>query len=198
MELNDALIAARHGRALAFLGSGFSLGAVAANGLEIPTTSTLAARLCAEIEEDELPFDVAAGLYRRCPPRSQPCLRRVLQIARSDSTTSATLWMSILRTSTSHSKRRAAVISSRTQRLISKLGRRSSQNTCWRKFCLGPWYWKRSPPWSRGWSASARRITDSKSQRLQSRQLWNVQRIPSYRPAPDGIWTTRRNGSGVH
>lgn len=66
MELKDALIAARQGRALAFLGAGFSFGAKAANGLGIPTTSQLAERLCAAIDENEvLPFDIAAGLYRK-------------------------------------------------------------------------------------------------------------------------------------
>lgn len=65
MELGDALIAARQGRALAFLGAGFSFDAKAANGLKVPTTPELAQRLCEALEEEPLPFDVAAGLFRK-------------------------------------------------------------------------------------------------------------------------------------
>lgn len=66
MEFQDALIAARQGRALAFLGAGFAFGAEAANGLPIPTTDQLAKRLSESIQEEEpLAFDVAAGLYRK-------------------------------------------------------------------------------------------------------------------------------------
>ncbi|RAK68492.1 SIR2 family protein [Phenylobacterium kunshanense] len=65
MDLKDALIAARRGRALAFLGSGFSFDAMAANGQKIPTTPDLAARLCLELGEEGLAFDVAAEVYRK-------------------------------------------------------------------------------------------------------------------------------------
>lgn len=65
MEFEDALAAALQGRALAFLGAGFSIGAPAANGLEIPSTVELAARLCAAVGETGLPYDTAATLYRK-------------------------------------------------------------------------------------------------------------------------------------
>jgi hypothetical protein len=79
MELQDALVAARQGRALAFLGSGYTYGANAANGLAVPTTLQLAQRLCEALKESEpLPFDVAAGLYRRRHPQDPYALASFL------------------------------------------------------------------------------------------------------------------------
>lgn len=63
MELNDGLIAAHRGNAIAFLGAGFSIGVKSSNGLNIPTTQQLAARICEEINEDGLAFDTAATVF---------------------------------------------------------------------------------------------------------------------------------------
>lgn len=64
MQLTDALAIARSGRALAFLGSGFSLGATSVAGETIPKTGELAQRLMlAAGETEEAEFDLAADLY---------------------------------------------------------------------------------------------------------------------------------------
>lgn len=64
MQLSDALAIARSGRALAFLGSGFSLGATSVGGDTIPTTGELAKRLMKAVgETEDADYDLAADLF---------------------------------------------------------------------------------------------------------------------------------------
>lgn len=66
MTFEDALVAVRLGRAMLFAGSGFSLGAKNRHGDRLPRASELAGLLVRAAErDDDVPFDVAADLYRR-------------------------------------------------------------------------------------------------------------------------------------
>ena len=66
MQLSDALAVVRSGKTLAFLGSGFSLGATSVAELAIPTSTELASRLTeAAGETGVADFDLAADLFTR-------------------------------------------------------------------------------------------------------------------------------------
>jgi hypothetical protein len=79
MELKDALAAARHGKAVAFLGAGFSLFAKTSDGGDIPTTAQLATRLCKEIDEEDLAFDAAATVFKMRNPQNPHALATFLE-----------------------------------------------------------------------------------------------------------------------
>ncbi|MFC7557411.1 hypothetical protein ACFQU7_42120 [Pseudoroseomonas wenyumeiae] len=79
MQLADALAFARSGKALAFLGSGFSLGALSRAGQTIPTTSELARRIMtAAGESEEAEFDLAADLFAKTRADDPTALSRFL------------------------------------------------------------------------------------------------------------------------
>ncbi len=80
MQLSDALVMARSGRALAFLGSGFSLGAVSIANDSIPTSGELAKRLMkAAGESEDAEFDLAADLFIKAHPQNPVALNTFLQ-----------------------------------------------------------------------------------------------------------------------
>jgi len=80
MQFSDALTIARSGRALAFLGSGFSLGAVSVSGESIPNAGELAARLMSAAGETEsADFDLAADLYAKKNPDNPLALNTFLE-----------------------------------------------------------------------------------------------------------------------
>ena len=80
MQLSDALAVARSGRALAFLGSGFSLGAVSEAGKSIPNTPELARRLMKAAGEDEdAEYDLAADFFVKVHPDNPVALNTFLQ-----------------------------------------------------------------------------------------------------------------------
>ena len=80
MQFSDALSIARSGRALVFLGSGFSLGAVSISDQRIPKTAELARRLMkAAGEDEEAEFDLAADLFIRVNLHNPTALNQFLE-----------------------------------------------------------------------------------------------------------------------
>jgi hypothetical protein len=80
MQLSDALAIARSGRALAFLGSGFSLGAVSVAGHSIPNTPELARRLMkAAGESEDTEYDLAADFFVKVHHDNPVALNAFLQ-----------------------------------------------------------------------------------------------------------------------
>lgn len=101
MQFDDALLAARLGRGMLFVGSGFSLGAKNRDGKALPRTSELTGLLLkAAGRDDDVPFDVAADLYRRkfhqnptALPEFLRGLFRVSQVTDTQKRISAVPWL---------------------------------------------------------------------------------------------------------